>query len=234
MTDRHLDDIELCITPACARRRNGAHAALHGLRVCSWCADEFRTALTEIPDRWRDVDDPDLMFPRKGEAIRRSQGQPPGTPLNLTWFALRDPRTRWLEPGDLIHPADALGGYRDLVLDALAGRAVQVHDGAEPFYRSGGWPQDICRAIAAHDELALRQEWAGLLCWAVRLVRDQLRALTGHHRRWPVGYCPEIYLDGGWCGYPLWYPPTGDLECGSCGQVWPRRKWMELADRMDT
>lgn len=226
-------DVVECITPACARRRRGARRAVHGLRVCAYCCDEFRDALTEIPDRWLDLDDPVLIFPQKGEAVRRSPGQAPGAPINLTWSALQDPRTVWIEPGDLIHPVDALGGYRTLLLDALAGRAVTVTDGRRPFYRSGGTVSDVCRAIAAHDNFAMRQDWAGYLCWAVRLVRDQLRSLTGAPRTRPVGYCPEAFGDGTWCGYPLWYPDTGDLECGGCGGVWPRRQWLRLADEME-
>ncbi|RKT49298.1 hypothetical protein [Saccharothrix australiensis] len=233
-----VPDIGLCITPACARRRRGAREARHGLRVCGRCADEMRDALVEIPDRWGDLDRPELIVPPvREQAARAPRGQAPGTPLNLTWSALVDARTRWVEPGDLIHPADALGGYRHRVLDTAAGRAVPyLVDGADLFHRGrgrgSGSVADICRAIAAHAELALRQEWAGHLCWAVRLVRDQLRALTGGPRpARPIGWCPELFDDGSWCGYPLWYPVAGDLECGGCGGVWPRRDWLRLADQ---
>ncbi|WP_199444471.1 hypothetical protein [Umezawaea beigongshangensis] len=234
-----LDFTLTCITPACARRRHGARLALSGSRVCGWCREELRNALTEVPDLWDDLDDPELLFGRKGEPIRRPPGIAAGAPLDLTYLALRDPRSVWVEPGDLIHPLDALGGYRVLLLDALAGRASPpVVDGRRVFYRRGGGGSVavVCRAIAAHDDLALRQQWAGWLCWAVRLVRDELRSLTGAERTWPVGHCPEVYEVGDadlLCDYPLWYPMVGDLECGGCGAVWPRRKWLALAEQME-
>ncbi|NUT53696.1 MAG: hypothetical protein HOV94_41365 [Saccharothrix sp.] len=230
------DDVPLCITPACARRRRGARAARHGLRVCGYCDDELRDALVEIPDRWTDVAPTGLEPQVREQATRRPQGQAPGAPIDLVWSALVDVRTRWTEQGDPVHPVDALWGYRERVLDLAAGRDVDVP--AEPhhaFVYSGGYGSvsRVCRDIAAHTTLVLRQDWAGHLHWTVRLVRDQLRVLTGGPRpARPVGYCPEVFDDGWVCGYPLWYPVAGDLECGGCGGVWPRRDWLRLADQM--
>lgn len=235
MTDPYDDDPDACITPACGRRYHGANPVRHGLRVCGHCADEMLDALTEIPDRWQDVDDPEMIHPQKGDPGRRSKGGPAGAPVNLTYFALFDERTMWVEPGDLVHPVDALGGYRDRVLDALAGRTVEIGSAEELLRRhhAGGSVSSVCRAIAQHGNLALRQDWAGFLCWAVRLVRDEVRSITGAARpARPIGFCPQL-LDRWWCGYPLWLPPPGGtIECGGCGHTWTKRDWLHLGDRM--
>jgi hypothetical protein len=152
--------------------------------------DRLRTDCSEIPDLWEPWTYTSALLPTKGAAGPRAPGIALSAPGNLTAIVMRDPRTSWSERGDLLNPQRALAEITVRVLADGAGRTVGA---------SGVSVAESC-AVLGRGKLhrwALAQEWAGLMCWTVRLVRDQLGGLAHEHRPRPVGVC-------GGCGGPVW------------------------------
>lgn len=182
-------DFVACLTPTCAARPNPP-AAADGAQVCPRCVDRLRTDCSEIPDLWAPWTTTGALLPVKGAAGVRAPGIALSAPGNLTAIVMRDPRTSWSERGDLLNPQRALAEVTVRVFADGAGRAVDA-----------AWVSvaESCAVLGGGKlhRWALAQEWAGLMCWTVRLVRDQLGGLAHEHRPRPVGVCEG-------CGGPLW------------------------------
>lgn len=193
---------DLCTTPACQQRPTPRWAA-EGLRVCQPDADTFRDHCTEIPRLWEQFLGDDALLPVKGgSGGRAAPGISLSAPVNLTVLAMRDVRTSWAEPGDLLNPQRALS---EIVVRALQD-STGTHQPADQ-YGVGG-----CCQILGNSKLTrwvLAQDWAGLMCWTVKLVRDQLAGLAGEPRQRPVG--------SHGCGGRLWPTPSG-ARCAGCGE----------------
>lgn len=192
-----------CTTPPCAARPNPPLAA-EGAQVCPRCVDRLCTDCSEIPDLWEPWTFTSALLPVKGDAGPRAPGIALSAPGNLTAIAMRDPRTSWSERGDLLNPQRALAEVTVRVLADGAGRTV-----------GAAWVSvaESC-AVLGRGKLhrwALAQEWAGLMCWTVRLVRDQLGMLAGEQRPRPVGVC-------GKCSGPMWVSGASVVcRTPSCG-----------------
>jgi hypothetical protein len=195
---------DLCTTPLCQSRPAPRRAA-DGLRVCTPEVDAFRDHLVEIPDLWAPFCEPEALMPaRSADGGRAAPGIAQSAPLNLTVVAMHDVRTSWAEPGDLINPQRALA---EIVV-----RALQDSTGTHsPISSYGVW--NSCR-ILRQPRLtwwALAQDWAGLMCWTVKLVHDQLAAMTpGARGARSVGTHD--------CGGRL-QPTLSGALCGRCGEL---------------
>lgn len=192
---------DLCITPACQRRAEPRPAA-DGLRVCQSETDLFLAHCTAIPGLWAPYSDDDALFPTKRDHGRAAPGIVSSSPIDLTVSAMRDIRTSWEQEGDLINPQRALA---QIVARALYDSSGQhVHPERYPVAES-------CRILGRSrlTRWALAQDWAGLMVWTVKLVRDQLAMLGGERRARPVGQHDD-------CGGRLWPSPAG-ARCSGCG-----------------
>lgn len=74
--------------------------------------------------------------------------------------------------------------------------------------------------------------------WAeLRELVAQLKPVTGDPGRRHIGLCPVVIDEGEHtreCGARLYAPLKGDeIECRSCGEVWPREKWLRLGDLLE-
>jgi len=184
-----MTDQNTCLAPTCAARPTPPLAA-DGALVCQRCIERLRTDCSEIPDLWAPWTYTSALLPAKGASGPRAPGIALSAPGNLTAIVMRDPRTSWSERGDLLNPQRALAEVAARVLADGAGRVVdQVRISV----------LESCATIGRGHlhRWAIAQDWAGLMCWTVRLVRDQLGALAHEHRPRPVGVC-----DG--CGGPVW------------------------------
>ncbi len=180
------------------------HHPADGHTVCQIDADRFRQHCVDIPDLWAPFTTLGALLPRRGETGRTAPGAHSTAPIDLTVAAMHDPRTSWAEPGDLLNPALALGQVVVRVMAEGTGKTVTAAE-----YTVA----DSCRILGASrlTRWALAQDWAGLMCWTVKLVRDQLAMLGGEHRPRPVGACINPECDG-W----VWPTATG-ARCGRCG-----------------
>jgi hypothetical protein len=194
--------IPTCTTPTCAARTTPPYAA-DGCTVCARCIDRLREHCLEIPALWEPWTRMSALLPARS-AGPRAPGIALSAPVNLTTLAMLDPRTSWEEQGDLLNPAIALGEVTARVLRDGAGRVV------DPTRIGVGYSCGVLGRGHLH-RWALAQEWAGLMCWTVRLVRDQLGALAQEQRPRPVGVCEGC---GGW----LWVSGVSvvcrNRECG--------------------
>lgn len=192
---------DLCVTPTCARYATPRYAA-DGYTVCRRDADELRNHCTEIPDLWAPFETLAALLPPRGDIGRPTPGINQSVPLNLVVAAMHDPRTSWAEPGDLLNPQRALAEIVVRVMADGAGKVVQPADVTVV---------ESCRVLGTGKlhRWALAQDWAGLMVFTVKLVRDQLAGLGGEHRPRPVGTCSA-------CRGRLWPTSTG-ARCGGCG-----------------
>jgi len=193
----------LCTHPDCAPRPTPRPAA-DGTRVCQPHTDQFLGHCTLIPDLWAPFLDDDALIPVKSGGGRAAPGIALSAPINLTVFAMLDPRTSWAEPGDLLNPPRALG---EIAAQALLDATGQLRS-------IGGFSVAESCQILGRSQLtrwALAQEWAGRMCWTVGLVYQLLAGLSGEHRPRAVGDCPD-------CPGRLRPIPTG-ARCGACGHT---------------
>ncbi|ACU39423.1 hypothetical protein Amir_5607 [Actinosynnema mirum DSM 43827] len=170
--------------------------------MCARCATRLGEDCTAIPDLWAPWCGSQALLPRRsaGGGGRRGPGFASAPPVDLALVAMRDVRTSWSEPGDLLHPQRALAEVAAKVLAEGAGtvRALASLGVAES-----------CEVIGRGrlHRWALAQNWAGAACLTVRLVRQQLGALDHEPRPRPVGFCD--------CGGALWL--TGaTVTCRTC------------------
>jgi len=193
-----------CIHPVC-QPRPAPRPAAEGTRICQPHTTQFLDHCTALPDLWSGFAHDDALLPVKGgSGGRAAPGIALSAPINLTVLAMRDVRTSWSEPGDLLNPMRALGEIAARILLDATGRERGV--GTFSVYES-------CE-ILGRSKLtfwALAQDWAGLMCWTVGLVHQQLAGLSGEHRPRPVGSCPE-------CTGRMWPIPTG-ARCGTCSHT---------------
>lgn len=192
-----------CTTPTCAARNTPPYVA-DGCMVCPRCVDRLRTDCSEIPDLWEPWTHQSALLARASTSDPRAPGIALSAPGNLTAIALMDPRTSWEERGDLLNPQRALGEVAALVFSDAMGeqRDLRLISVAES-----------CRVLGTGQlhRWALAQDWAGRMCWTVRLVREQLGALAHEQRPRPVGVCEG-------CGGALWVSGASvvcrDRACG--------------------
>lgn len=192
-----------CIHPVC-QPRPAPRPAAEGTRICQPHTTQFFDHATAIPDLWEQFLDDDALLPGKGTGGRAAPGIALSAPLNLTVLSMRDVRTSWAEPGDLLNPQRALA---EIVVRALLD-STGTHG---PIGRySVRWS---CQILGGSKLTywTLAQDWAGLMCWTVGLVYQQLAGLAGEHRPRSVGSCPE-------CTGRMWPIPTG-ARCGTCSHT---------------
>jgi hypothetical protein len=218
---RDDDPAPACITWACQQRLTGPRRPLDGLRVCRRCADTYRDQLVEIPTLWAQLPTGDdwLVPVRDDQPPRSAPGPARAAPIDLTLAAITDPRTEWIEPGDLIAPATTLTKWAEYVHEQVGARGL-----ASVYYVAGA-----CGYLGRWSEWTLRQDWTAGLVLAVAEVHRVLRAVTPGPGRSPVGVCPGPAVGTG-CGARLWAPAVGDtVRCRRCGTSWSREELLAQA-----
>ncbi|GAA3878096.1 hypothetical protein GCM10022243_48480 [Saccharothrix violaceirubra] len=191
---------DFCSTPTCASRDTPPWAA-EGATVCARCVTRLREDCTAIPTLWRPWTATAALYPTRAASGRRAPGVAPAAPANLVALVMTDVRTSWDEPGDLLNPQRALAEVSARILRDGAGQARAL----------GSLSVAESCAVIGVGPLhwwALAQEWAGAMCWTVRLVRHQLGGLAHEVRPRPVGTCEG-------CQGPLWVSGMS-VVCRAC------------------
>jgi hypothetical protein len=121
------------------------------------------------------------------------------------------------------------------VLDTLAWDVAEHRDQDGPSPR---WTvHQLVTYLDANLDWSTRQASVVELSDALRALAAQLRPVTGEPGRRHIGLCPVTVDEGETtreCGAKLYAPLRGDqIECGTCGEVWPREKWLRLGDLLE-
>lgn len=228
-----------CLTCALPRPGRGWRTADPSYRTCAACLDRIRDTLKDIVRRYL------LLNPTPGASGEHGTRGAPGfgtrPPASLHILAMRDRRSSpvarvWVGQDGRVHqesekpPLSVHGVLETIAWDITEGR------GHEPPNPRHDIPQ-LARLIDVNLDWATRQPAITDLDQQLRALHAQLKPVTGDPGRRHIGICPVTVDEGEHtreCGARLYAPLRGDsIECGACGEVWPREKWLRLGDLLE-
>jgi hypothetical protein len=227
-----------CLTCPPPREQRNWRPADPGYRTCASCLARIRDTLKDIVRRYL------LLTPRPGASGDHGRGAPgfgSRSPGSEHVIAMRDRRSSpvartWLGADGRLHqeserPPLSVHG----VLDTIAWDIAEARQQHGPDERSDV-PQ-LARYIDVNLDWATRQPGIAELDQQLRHLAAQLKPVTGDPGRRHIGTCPVVIDEGQHtreCGARLYAPLRGDeIECGSCGERWPREKWLRLGDLLE-
>lgn len=233
-TDRPAWACALCRPPKEGRPWRKAD---DGYRTCSSCLDRLRENLTDVADRYAQLD------PTPG-ATGDSGPRPPGftssPPLNVHVVCLRDPRSSetakiWVGGDGRVHFEDERPPLSVFaVLDTAAWTIADERgytDGHQQTTVAG-----LCDWLDRQLDWLTRDDLVSEVNTAIRRLAAQLRAATGERRVY-IGNCSTVIDEGEHtrvCGMRLYAPLKGDtVECFGCGSEWDRDEWLRLGLLLD-
>jgi hypothetical protein len=202
-----------------------------GYRTCSACYDRIHRWLSPIAVNTDGRPDSipglyALLDATPGEAGpgRRAPGFGSRSPANDHIIAMTDQRSIRVASGDPHSVPGVLGSWC---------REIFEERQLVPPKRTVA---DMARFLDTHLDWLSRQDWIADFHCELRELHSQLRSIGQQRRR--IGLCPVTIDEGDTtreCGAALFAPLAGDeIVCWSCGERWPRDKWLRLGDLLDT
>lgn len=205
-----------------------------GYTTCGPCLTRLRSTLTEVRDRYQQLDAAPGNHTDHG--ARSSPGYNSRPPASLHVIAMTDPRSGdgarvWLAADGRVHhePEHPPLSVRN-VLETIAVDIAEQRDITPPNLTVPALTQFIDR----HLDWVTRRELVVDIATHIRHLAAQLRPVTGEPGRHLIGLCPNTVDDGDHtreCSARLHAPPHGDtIACPTCGRRWERSEWMRLGD----
>lgn len=212
---------------SCTTRSGDPRPTDNGYLTCGKCAERLRGILVDIVKRYAIVGAASLetissLIVREENVKVRRRSPNAESPADDHVISIRDHRSTAVEPGDPHSPLAILWSWAQLVRDNrnLARRT------ARPTVESEA------DTLLFHWDWVMRQPWVVDLNTELREVANQLRPVTGTPTPKLIGHCPKLVKTDGetqTCNTPLFTPASGDtVRCSSCGEEWPRSKWLSL------
>jgi hypothetical protein len=193
----------------CTTRDGHPVAAPTGYRLCDRCSLRMRDTFADIVDRWCRIVPTTALLLTSPTTGRRAPGFASTPPGNVHLMAMRDPRTRAAEQGDIRSPLEVTHWWASFVRDQRGIRAPEFATvTTEISTLSFHWDW-ITREFEADHLVGLAYELGA--------VRAQLHVVTDDPPPPTVGYCTAI-VDGRRCAAPLSLPPRGGtmIRCPAC------------------
>lgn len=193
----------------CVTRDGHPVPAPDGYQLCDRCALRLRDTLADIADRWQRIVPVSALLLTTPTTGRRPPGFHSTPPGNVHVMAMRDPRTRAAQPGDIRSPLEVLHWWASFVREQRGIRAPgSATVATESATLSFHWDW-ITREFAA-DHLAS-------LAYELGAVRAQLHVVTDDPPPPIVGRCTAV-VDGARCATRLSLPRGGTMiRCPACG-----------------
>jgi hypothetical protein len=201
--------------------------ATPGYLTCDRCVELIRECLGEILTLYATLAAPGALLPRVTDGGRRAPGFGSRSPANDTTIVLTDPRTTWTEDTPTHNPL--------VVVESWA-RMVREDVGEKPHDRHATMSSEAGLLQRRMDWIT-RQPWVEEMWKELKEVRGQLRNYNGERGPRSIGKCPVMVQRGGsfvQCSAELFAPLYGDtITCRSCGEEWPRRRWLILGGAIE-
>lgn len=191
-----------------------------GYQLCDRCTRRLRDMLSDIADRWQRIVPTSALLPTTPTTGRRAPGFESAPPGNVHLMAMRDPRTRAREQGDIRSPLEVVHWWASFVRDQRGIRPpVSATVTTEVSTLSFHWDW-ITREFEA--------DYLVTFAYELGAVRAQLHAVTDDPPPPTVGYCTAI-VDGARCGAPLSLPRERTMiRCPACPASYDGAKLVRL------